>query len=177
VYTIGEGWNTKVNFEWGRYDNAYYKISSASRIWVFGGYTSNHQNNIGAAFTRDLAITISTTQVANGAYAGRWSNPALLTTPGYTKMSVGYPGTPYYTGYRIAQSRTTAAFQGAYAEWLVNPSYGIWHGMSGGPCFVWANNAWWVAGVNVSGESSTHSDAGVRALDLEADNFIRGYAY
>ena len=178
VYNIGKGWNNTVAFEWGRYDNAVYKISAASRLAVLGGYSSNSTNNSNSAFSSDMGIINSSSQVANGSYAGRWANPALLTTTGYTKMSLGYAGAPYFTGNRIMKCGSTGRFNQTYGAWYTNPSYGIWGGMSGGPVFVWANNCWWVAAVNVSGPTNSYStNAGVRILDNNAENFIKSYAY
>ena len=178
VYTIGKGWNNTVNFEWGRYDSAVYKISAASRLAVLGGYSNNSANNTNSAFSSDMGIINSVSQVANGAYAAHWSYPALLTTTGYTKMSLGYAGAPYGTAARIMKSGSIARFYQVAGGFYNNPSYGIWEGMSGGPVFVWANNAWWVAAINICGPTNNDSSyAGVRVLDNDAENFIKSYAY
>jgi V8-like Glu-specific endopeptidase len=178
LWEVGKGWTRNVKFEWGRYDNAVYKTSAASRLWILGGYSTLTQNNTAYAFSRDMAIINFSTMPANGYYAGRWQNTALLSTYGYTKMSVGYP-VAVANGMRMTQSRAVTSFYNSYgAAYMTNPGYGISGGMSGGPVMTWVNNAWWVTGVNVSGPiGNNYSHAGVRSLDLEGENFVKGYAY
>ena len=179
LWESGKGWSSDVKFELGRYDNVVVKTLAASRRTVFAGYSSQNPGNSSSAFARDLGmINFTAKPMPSGGFAGYWANTALLTTRGYAKISLGYAGASPYTGNRITQSGSTAAFTPASGAWLQNPSYGIVGGMSGGPVFVYASGNWYVAAINVSSPTGViNSNAGVRALDSDGNKFIQSYAY
>jgi glutamyl endopeptidase len=178
LYARGTGWSSSVTFDRAHHQGTYASRSSASRLYILGGYQGAVDSGGGTSaygFSRDTGGVVCFTRPMNGGYAGWWQNPTLLTGSAYN-MSLGY-GAAVHDGRTLLRSAPTRSFTQSYGSWYQNSSYGLEGGMSGGPVFAQSNSSWYVCAVNVSGPSSgaVNTGAGVRAIDTDTSNLIRNY--
>ncbi len=175
LYDRTTGWSTNVVFQRSYHNGTYASTTSASRLFILGGYSSavgTYGSTSSQAFSRDTGGIICFTRPMNGGYAGWWQNPAMLTGTAYN-MSLGYGGV-VHSGKELLRSSPTRVFYQVYGAWYRNTSYGIEGGMSGGPLFAQSGGNWYVVAVNVSGDTNSISTgSGVRAIDVDTANLIK----
>ncbi len=175
LYSQFSGWSTDVVFERGYNLGTRESSSSASSLFVLGGYAGyvdggKSETNLG--FSRDMGGVVCFSQPAGGLHAAWANNPKLLTGRSYN-MLLGY-GADIHSGEKLLRSSPTKAFFRVKGNFFENRSCGIEGGMSGGPVFAKFNGSWFVCAVNVSGPNGFvfNRGAGVRAIDSEAETLI-----
>lgn len=175
LYARGSGWSKRVAFERSYYFGASESRSTASKMYILGGYASLVDRKRGesdAGFARDMGGVVFFSRPANGDHAKWKKSPKLLTGTSYN-MSLGY-GAVVHSGEELLRSAPTRPFFKVTNAYYENRSYGIEGGMSGGPVFARSDGKWVVCAVNVSGPAGRVFDrgAGVRAVDQDAATFI-----
>ena len=174
LYSKGTGWRTNVVFQRSYHNGTSASSSSASRLFIPGGYAAavdSGSATTNTAFSRDTGGVICFSRPMNGGHAGWWANTALLTGSAYN-MSLGY-GAQVSNGGQLQRSAPTRAFTLVTGSYYKNATYGLEGGMSGGPVFARSGTSWYVCAVNVSGPVAVNTGAGVRALDTDTVNLIR----
>jgi V8-like Glu-specific endopeptidase len=175
LYSTGTGWSAQVVFERSYYNGSRASRSTASGLFVLGGYASlvdRGRSETNQGFSRDLGGVVCFSQPQGGLHAAWQQNTRLLTGRSYN-MSLGY-GAVVHSGEELLRSSPTKAFYQVTGSFYENRSYGIEGGMSGGPVFAKSGGKWYVCAVNVSGPAGRvfNKGAGVRAIDKDAAALI-----
>lgn len=176
LYSQGEGWSTDTIFKRSYDFGSYASRSTASKLFVLGGYASlvdSGRGETNRGFSRDMGGVVCFSRPANGSHANWQNNTKLLTGKSYN-MSLGY-GAVVHSGEEMLRSAPTRTFFKVTGSFFENRSYGIEPGMSGGPVFARSGGKWYVCAVNVSGPVGFVFDrgAGVRAIDVDSAALIR----
>src|SRR5581483_2966979 len=128
------GWSTHMLFTRSLYSGSYISSQYARRKYILGGYSTN-ANYYGPdsvlAFANDMGAMVFRNTIADGAYAGWWANPTLLTSGGGSKL-LGY-GAEFHTGDELLSVTTLDAFTRTRGGFYENDSISVEGGMSGGP--------------------------------------------
>ncbi len=180
LYSEFSGWSTNVVFERGYNFGARESRSTASSLFVLGGYaglvdSGKSETNLG--FSRDMGGVVCFSQPADGFHAA-WANSTKLLTGKSYNMLLGY-GADIHSGEQLLRSSPSKSFYRIKGSFFENRSCGIESGMSGGPVFAKFNGSWFVCAVNVSGPSAFvfNRGAGVRAIDADAEILISTELY
>lgn len=176
LYSQRVGWSTNMLFKRSYDYGSYASRSSASKLFVLGGYADLADRGRGetnAGFSRDMGGVVCFSSPANGGHA-KWQNNTKLLTGRSYNMSLGY-GAVVHSGEEMLRSSPTKAFYKVTGSFYENRSYGIEAGMSGGPVFARSEGRWYVCAVNVSGPAGFvfNRGAGVRAIDRDSSALIR----
>jgi hypothetical protein len=176
LYAEGTGWNTEVTFDRSYDYDSYSSRSSASSVFLIGGYASladNGKDETNAGFSRDMGGIVCFSKPANGLYAS-WKLGKSLLTSSVPKMSLGY-GAEVNSGEELLRSSSARPFYKVSGSFYETKYFGIEGGMSGGPVFAKSGGKWYVCAVNVSapGRKIFNRGAGVRMIDADAATLIR----
>jgi V8-like Glu-specific endopeptidase len=176
LWDADSGFSTDILFRRGQYGATYLSQQYASRIYVLSGYRENARRYGGEsvrAFSYDLGALVFPRQVASGASAGWWANPALLRA-GVETIALGYGG-EYHTGDDLLSVASRAGYAPVLGGFYENDALYFEAGMSGGPVFgTDGDGKKYVAGVVVA-SSVEPVTGGIRILNGTAASFIRRY--
>lgn len=172
LYDEFEGWATGVYFERGLYNNTRLSLKYATAKLLLSGYSAavtKEGADSSRAFSRDLGgLKFNASTFGFNGYAGRWANPALLTSGLYNITSLGYGG-EVHNGSELLRCSSKRRFFSELGPYYYTDGFAIEGGMSGGPVLANYGGKWYTLGVNVSGDGSS---SGIRAFDKEAETFI-----
>jgi hypothetical protein len=176
LYAEGSGWSTDVVFERSYDYNSSSSRSTASSVFLLGGYAAavdSGKYEANAGFSRDMGGIVCFSQPANGLYA-TWKLGKPLLMSSLPKMSLGY-GAEVHSGEELLRSSSSRPFRKITGSFYETKYYGIEGGMSGGPVLTKSKGKWYVCAVNVSGPGVKilNRDAGVRIIDNDAAALIR----
>lgn len=176
LYSQDVGWSTSMVFRRAYRYGSYASRSSASKLFVLGGYaslTDSGRSESNSGFDRDMGGVVCFSRPAEGRYVQWQNNTKLLTGKNYT-MSLGY-GAVVHSGDEMLRSSPTKGFYQVKGSFYENKSYGIEAGMSGGPVFAKSGGKWYLCAVNVSGPVGDvfNKGAGVRVIDNDSSALIK----
>jgi V8-like Glu-specific endopeptidase len=176
LWDADSGFSTDILFRRGQYGATYLSQQYAGRIYVLSGYRENARRYGGdnvRAFSYDLGALVFPRQVASGASAGWWANPALLRA-GVETIALGYGG-EYHTGDDLLSITSRAGYAPVLGGFYESDALYFEAGMSGGPVFgTDVDGKKYVAGVVVA-SSTEPVTGGIRILNSTAASFIRRY--
>ncbi len=176
LWDADNGFSTEIVFRRGQYGASALSQHYPSRVYVLSGYRENarrYSSESLRSFSYDLGAIVFPREVARGASAGWWANPALLRA-GVETTAFGYGG-EYHTGDDLLSVTTRAGFFPVIGGFYESDALYFEAGMSGGPVFgKAADGKSYVAGIVVA-SSAEPVTGGIRILNTAAASFIRRY--
>ena len=176
VWDADNGWSFNVDFNRARTGEGVTQKTTASKLFVFGGYQSQvvryGAGNV-RAFAYDLGGMRFQTLPGAGSFAG-WKADAKLVTGDTYNLCLGY-GADTHSGDDLLFVEPSLSFTQTYTAFYENDSLTFEGGMSGGPVFAEVKPGdFRIVGVIVAG-SDTPPSGGIRALNLASARFINAY--
>ncbi len=176
VWDSDNGWSFNVDFNRARVGAEVTQKTTASKLYVFGGYQSQ-ANRYGADSARTFAYDLGglrfRTLPGAGSFAGWKSDVKLITGDSYN-IGLGY-GADTHSGDDLLFVEPSLSFYKTFSAFYENDSLTFEGGMSGGPVFAELKPGdLRIVGVIVAG-SDTPPSGGIRALTANGATFISTY--